>query len=656
MPKILITCVGSGVGQSVLDSANITGAYEIIGCDVKRNVYAYNLCNKLYIAPTIYDDNYLEFIIDICNKENVSIVIPGHDHELLVFSKNRQLFEENNIEVLVSSPYIIEISRDKYKWHEYFKELGCSIVPTFKVSDFISNPDDSLLPAIIKPSGGSASQGITIINDISEMVNTTLGTDIIQPYLFPLKDDENYKSILKAVESGKFVQLSEISIQLVFTKKSKFAGIFISKNTLKSGVPMFIDPIDPDSFEYIEEIKKFIPILIKKKVKGPVNIQGRITKQGLIFFEMNMRFTGITGNRAQLGFNEVNFLVNDFLELPAKLEGYSKNKLGVRQVACTTIPRIKNKYEKLNYMITGASGFIGSHFVSTLIKEMKHGEIFLLCGNESIEKYYELYSNYRQIKIVKENDILVESKFNISDVFINFASSLVDSTNRNTFDAIHFQYRQANRVRRANIPIVINISSQSVYNQKDDILKEESGKTDLDDLYSFQKYLGEDFFKSIHIENPAIKVISLRFGRVIGNPSDMSDPKGFFAHLIRALINNEEVNIPYPQNKINLLDVRDAISAIFQIIDHSSILELPDLINIGGTNISIKEYCKKVVECVLNDEKNKLIKYSDSQEITISSMINMNLAKESGIKTKYSVRDTINDMHRQIVDNIGKSE
>ena len=38
--------------------------------------------------------------------------------------------------------------------------------------------------------------------------------------------------------------------------------------------------------------------------RGPINLQGRITPAGLMFFEMNPRFTGITGNRSQFGFNE----------------------------------------------------------------------------------------------------------------------------------------------------------------------------------------------------------------------------------------------------------------------------------------------------------------------------------------------------------------
>src|SRR5690606_31961439 len=141
------------------------------------------------------------------------------------------------------------------------------------------------------------------------------------------------------------------------------SGIFISKNTLKNGVPVFVDPINPDKFQYLDEILKFVPILESHGVKGPVNIQGRITPNGLFFFEMNMRFTGITGNRALLGFNEVDYLTLNFLGLESELIGYSYNKVGVRQVACSTIIRQNKKQYKDTLTIIGGGSNIGKIFI-----------------------------------------------------------------------------------------------------------------------------------------------------------------------------------------------------------------------------------------------------------------------------------------------------
>src|SRR5690606_22835941 len=210
--------------------------------------------------PGLYSEGYLDFILQLCINNEIDVVIPGHDHELVLFAKEYDKFRSKGIEVIVSEPEIIAISRDKKAWFDFFNVKGIKIVPTRFLKDFKVNPDEKIFPAIVKPAGGSASQGISIINNIHELDGLN-DDDIIQPYLFPEESDKNYDQIALAVKNGQFLQMSEISIQLIFNKDSNFSGIFISKNTLKNGVPVFVDPINPDKFQYLDEILKFVPIL-----------------------------------------------------------------------------------------------------------------------------------------------------------------------------------------------------------------------------------------------------------------------------------------------------------------------------------------------------------------------------------------------------------
>lgn len=649
MAKVLVTCVGSGVGQSVIDSLNLVGKDFVIGCDSNRNIFAYNLCHNFYIAPSIYSSNYLKFLFDTCIKEKVDILIPGHDHELLLFSKNIEMFNKSGIEIIVSKPDLIEISRDKFKWYDYFHKEDCAIVPTFRLSDFKKNPDEAILPAIIKPVGGSASQGIHIINDLDELENGN-DDDIIQPYLFPLETDKNFSVIQKAVKNGKFVQMSEISIQLIFSKESTFEGIFISKNTLKSGVPVFVDPIDPDEFEFTDEIMKFVPICIDKKVTGPVNLQGRITIKGLIFFEMNMRFTGITGNRAQLGFNEVSFLVNNYLGKRSVLKNFSKLKVGARQVACTTIPRkVSHGENKKTYLILGASGFIGSFFVNDLIHSKAVNQIYLICREESYTKYINIFSSYNQVEIIRESDPSISTYYCLSDILINFASSRANESKENMYNSILFQYKQAKIAAKSNLPLIVNISSQSVYDQNSEEIKNEDTNVKLDSAYAFQKYIGEEFFSSIHQDYPSTKVISLRFSRVVGCSHDKTiKPNGFFAYLIDSLNNNKVVKIPNPLNSINLLDIKDASESILYIINNFETIKFPEILNIGGENLTLQEYTEKVIDVLNFKSKSELIKLGKSEEIKTSSMVNCELAKNHYWEKKISIEDTIKQIYNRL--------
>ncbi|CAA0154385.1 NAD-dependent epimerase/dehydratase family protein [Tenacibaculum maritimum] len=631
MIKVLVTCVGSGVGQSVIDSLNLKRDYKIIGCDGNRNVYAHSFCDKFYQVRSLYADGYIGEIIAICKENNVDIIIPGHDHELTLFANNLKEFESNNIKVLVSEPSITEISRDKKDWYTYFASKGCKIVPTFSVKEFNLNIDTSIFPAIVKPSGGSASQGITIVNSIEDL-HFLKEEDIIQPYLFPEKEDPNYLSIKKAVESGSFVQKSEISIQILFNKDSKHTATFISKNTLKNGVPIFIEPINPKKFEHLDEILKFVPLLEDKKVKGPVNIQGRITPKGLFFFEMNMRFTGITGNRALLGFNEVDYLVRNFLDKPAFIDGYAINKVGVRQVACTTIPVVESKKRKKIATVLGAGSSVGKHFVKSLDLN-EYSKIYLISRATSIAKYREMFQG-SVFEIVADNDNKLTTCFTQSDILINFVSALAFEEDELKFDAVRYIYKMIPKIAKAKIPKIINISSQSVYDQELNVSKTEESNIVIKTSYAFQKIIIEDFFTSINEYSVQTKIIHLRFPRIL-NTNEMNQ-LGFFGKIVHNYITGQEIVIANPNNNTNLIDIEDVSEAVKYLI--SKDLD-NSVLNVSGENVSMREYCEEVKRQLPN--KNGTIAYGEDETIRSSSMINGDRLLNLGWKPRKSLKNIV---------------
>jgi nucleoside-diphosphate-sugar epimerase len=638
MINVLITCIGSGVGQSAIDSLNLKkDKYRIIGCDANRNLYATALVDEFVYMPFIEKDVYAKYVFDLCLEHKIDVLIPGHDFELTLFSRDIELFNNAGVKVIVSEPNLIEISRNKQKWHDFFVKHNINIVPTLSVKEFIERPDTSILPAIVKPAAGSASQGITIINTLSDL-NGLKDEDIIQPYLFPLESDENYISIVSAVKNGQFLQKSEISIQLIFNKICKFSGIFISKNTLKNGIPIFIDPIYPEEFPHIDEIMKFIPILEQHKVKGPVNIQGRITEKGLFFFEMNMRFTGITGNRALLGFNEVDYLVQNFLgNLETVMEGYALNKLGVRQVACTTIPRLKNEQKKSIITIFGAGSSVGQNYLSEFQNSFEI--INLIVRDTSVDKYNSLFVA-DNINLITFNDNRLQEVLCQTDIFINFASALAFESDELKFDTIRNIYFITSKIIKAKIPLIINISSQSVYPQSENIKKEESHPVNFKSSYAFQKLIIEDFFASIDAFSPVSKVISLRLPRII-IPKQLKQ-SGYFGKLIEQYLAGDSIEIQYPENNTNLIHISDVIAAIQFIISNNHQFDLPPILNVSGYNTSLKSYCN-IVEKNVPNSKGRFI-FLENSEVQTSSMIDGSLFESFGWNSKKELSEIVSEL------------
>jgi len=636
MITVLVTCVGSGVGQSVIDSLNLKRECKIIGCDGNPNVYAHSYCDEFIIVPGLYSEGYTQHILQLCIENKVDVLVPGHDHELVLFAKEYDLFKSAGIEVVVSEPKIIAISRDKQDWYNFFAPLGCKIVPTVSVTEFLANPDESILPAIVKPCGGSASQGISIINELSELEGLN-GDDIIQPYLFPEESDKNYKQITDAVKKGKFLQMSEISIQLIFNKQSKFSGIFISKNSLKNGVPVYVDPINPDNFAYTDEIMKFVPILEEHGVKGPVNIQGRVTPKGLFFFEMNMRFTGITGNRALLGFNEVDYLVRDFLGMKCELDNHAYNKVGVRQVACATIPRQGERQEKETITILGGGSNIGQMFVLESHDQFKR--VNLVVRESSLSKYRLLFGNISNVRLIVQDDINLEQVLCQTDILINFVSALAYEEDKLKYDAVLFLQKMSVKIAKARINKVINISSQSVYPQYVNESKTEGYPIAYNNSYAFQKVIIENLFSSIKEFSPLSNVVSLRLPRVI-IPS-IAGQAGFFGKMIQDYLEGRTLKIEYPENNTNLIHVDDVLGALNFVVNKMDKQQFPQAVNLSGKDISLREYIGLVKENLVG--KGEFI-LNDSKEIKASSLVNGSLIKDLGWTPKYGIVDIIKQL------------
>lgn len=639
MIKVLVTCIGSGVGQSAIDSLNLAGGYYILGIDMKLDVYANHYCNKVVMSPSIYDDHYIDFLIELCIENNIDIIIPGHDHELGLLSSHRDKFTKHDIKILVSDSELIYISRDKYKWYDYFRVQGCNVVTTHTLDAYMQSPDESLFPAIIKPTGGSASQNISIVHSLADVQSVAkeygLEDYIIQPYLLPPTSDENYSALKKAVDNNRLIQLSEISIQLIFNNQGRFVSSFISRNKLKNGVPVVIDTIANEDFEYREDLERFIQALENEKVIGPVNLQGRITDKGLVFFEMNMRFTGITGNRAQLGFNEVDYLVKDFMGVALPSLRYNTNQLGVRQVACTTIQKY-TPLDKPTYTILGG-GFIGGQIIDNLLESGQYN-INLVCRNDSYSKYKEAY-NKLPVTVLKDSDPNLQNTYCSSDVVINCIGALAYNEDSIIYDAIETQYRHVEKLSSANIPVIINLSSQSVYDQTANEQKTEDSPLAINNAYSFQKKLGEQMFESIAAKYPASRVVSLRLPRVTGQGKP--GVNGFFKKIITSLRNQQPVDIPSPKNNTTLINVNDVVDAIQFIIHNDS--TVPPVLNVGGVDVSMQEYCEAVLS-YLDIENNDCLKFGSSDTVTQSSQISGKRLTDLGWEPKFTLSKLVKEI------------
>ena len=158
--NILITSVGKRVTLVRLFQESLRRFYpnsKVLTTDMKPQMAPAGFVSDGCMAvPRVTDPDYMKQLMRICKENEIGIVIPTIDTELLVLAANKELFHQNGIEIMVSELPFIQMCRDKRLTGPFFMEHGIRI----------PNPMDKwhpTFPLFAKPYDGSLSKDIYVI-------------------------------------------------------------------------------------------------------------------------------------------------------------------------------------------------------------------------------------------------------------------------------------------------------------------------------------------------------------------------------------------------------------------------------------------------------------------------------------------------------------
>lgn len=240
---------------------------RVIAVDISDTAPALYFADKYYLIPRIDSDEYIDSIIDICKKEDITLIVPTIDTELLKLTENRQKIEtETSAKILLSRDEVIHICRNKKNTQKFFEENG------FGVPELISNEDiengNYTFPLFIKPLDGSSS------------INT-----------FKVKNKEELEFFMNYIKKPmvqEFIEGEEYSVDVFCDFESKPITIVPRKRIATRGGEIAKGQILRDR-EIIDDVKRMINIL---KPVGHITIQCMKTKRGIEYIEINPRFGG----------------------------------------------------------------------------------------------------------------------------------------------------------------------------------------------------------------------------------------------------------------------------------------------------------------------------------------------------------------------------
>ncbi len=303
--SVLISGVGSLIGNSVLSLLKKSRykPQRIIGTDYFNNYSGLYEVDKAELLPDILKKNvshkmWLQKVIQIIKKYDVELLIPALDFELKLYSKYKIFIEKKtSCLVLISSINIIDTFSDKRKTINFLKKNNLPHPRIFTKNE-IKNTFFKDAKLIIKPSYGSTSKDVSIINNLHE-----------------LKD--KIKKIEKPVIQ-EFIKGREFTCGCFFFN-NKILSITCMSRSLKNG---------NTEFAKIENNKTIINFLKKFKeisgFQGSINFQLKYFKNKAYIFEINPRFSGTSYARHLFGLNEYNLFIEEYF-------GYKKSNIKINK-------------------------------------------------------------------------------------------------------------------------------------------------------------------------------------------------------------------------------------------------------------------------------------------------------------------------------------
>jgi len=287
--NVLLTCAGRRNYLVEYFKVTLKTGSQIFAADCSSSAPALQEADKAFLVPRIDDPAYFDVILELCRKHEVGLLISLNDLELPSLARIKGDFSKAGIEVVISSPEVVDICFDKWRTFRFASGIGVAAAKTHTNLKSACEAIDSgelAFPLVVKPRWGSASIGIDIVSDLSELelAHKLSLLRLKRTILANVSSADHENSVLiQECLTGQ-----EYGLDVVNDLSGNYVCTFVKKKlAMRAG--------ETDRAEVVRDsaIERFGQLLGKSLSHvGNLDCDVFVNEKGIFLLEMNPRFGG----------------------------------------------------------------------------------------------------------------------------------------------------------------------------------------------------------------------------------------------------------------------------------------------------------------------------------------------------------------------------
>ncbi len=150
---------------------SMKGCGKIVATDLSPVAPALFMADRAYLVPRIDAPDYMDKIVEICEKEDIKAITTLIDPEIELLAKHREVLLKKGILPLCPADWTAHLCFDKYEMFKHLHTKGVRTVLTYNSLETFKEgleKGEISFPVFMKPISGSGSAGIGRVNNWEE--------------------------------------------------------------------------------------------------------------------------------------------------------------------------------------------------------------------------------------------------------------------------------------------------------------------------------------------------------------------------------------------------------------------------------------------------------------------------------------------------------